>query len=85
MPSDRVLGFESGRARLSADLTLSSSQRSGHGNVEIVLARGRNDEPGGPSLFRLARWLVAEGCEDALILDGGPSTGAAWRSRTSTR
>lgn len=33
----------------------------------------------GPTLAALARWLAAEGCSDALNLDGGPSTAAAFR------
>ncbi|WP_394845033.1 phosphodiester glycosidase family protein [Pendulispora brunnea] len=32
----------------------------------------------GPSLFALAQHLAEFGCEDALNLDGGPSTGAAF-------
>lgn len=51
-----------------------------HGaTLEVVLARG--DKPGdGPSLALFADMLVSRGCEEALNLDGGPSTGAAWRS-----
>jgi len=33
----------------------------------------------GPSLHDLATWLVGQGCEHALNLDGGPSTAAAFR------
>lgn len=38
-------------------------------------------DPGarGPTLRELAHWLAAQGCSDALNLDGGPSTAAAWR------
>jgi hypothetical protein len=43
--------------------------------LEVVLARSTT---GGPSLFALARHLADDGCENALNLDGGPSTGAAW-------
>lgn len=35
----------------------------------------------GPTLDELGRWLAAEGCSDALNLDGGPSTAAAFRNR----
>jgi uncharacterized protein YigE (DUF2233 family) len=50
-----------------------------HGReLEVVVARG---EAGGrgPTLALLADMLVSRGCEAALNLDGGPSTGAAWR------
>lgn len=50
--------------------------RDGGRTIDVVLVRG---DEGGPSLFALGRWLVARGCEDALNLDGGPSSGAAWR------
>jgi len=33
----------------------------------------------GPTLALLADMLVSRGCEGALNLDGGPSTGIAWR------
>jgi uncharacterized protein YigE (DUF2233 family) len=33
----------------------------------------------GPTLMELARTLVERGCTEALNLDGGPSTGVAWR------
>jgi uncharacterized protein YigE (DUF2233 family) len=35
----------------------------------------------GPTLAELGQWLVAEGCSEALNLDGGPSTAAAFRDR----
>jgi uncharacterized protein YigE (DUF2233 family) len=35
----------------------------------------------GPTLAELGDWLAAEGCSDALNLDGGPSTAAAFRDR----
>ena len=44
-----------------------------------VLVRDATDPSFGPSLFALATYLAADGCEAALNLDGGPSTGAAWR------
>jgi hypothetical protein len=44
----------------------------------VVVARG--EAPGrGPTLALLADMLVSRGCEGALNLDGGPSTGIAWR------
>jgi uncharacterized protein YigE (DUF2233 family) len=47
--------------------------------VSVVIVRGSDDgESPGPSLFALARHLVDAGCESALNLDGGPSTGVAW-------
>lgn len=51
--------------------------RDGGRTIEVDVVRGRDE--GGPSLFALGQWLAARGCEDALNLDGGPSTGAAWR------
>lgn len=54
--------------------------RDGGKTVEAILVRGGE---GGPSLFTLGKWLVTHGCEDALNLDGGPSTGAAWRDEGS--
>jgi hypothetical protein len=33
----------------------------------------------GPTLAELGQWLVTEGCSEALNLDGGPSTAAAFR------
>jgi uncharacterized protein YigE (DUF2233 family) len=48
--------------------------------VDVVIVRGSDDgESPGPSLFALARHLADAGCESALNLDGGPSTGIAWR------
>ena len=43
--------------------------------IEVVVAHGKT----GPTLTLLAEMLVSRGCEDALNLDGGPSTGAAWQ------
>lgn len=50
--------------------------RDGGRTLEIALVRG---EEGGPSLHALGRWLADHGCEEALNLDGGPSSGAAFR------
>lgn len=47
--------------------------------LEFVVAEQAPDRPG-PTLFELATELSADGCEDALNLDGGPSTG--WASST---
>lgn len=49
--------------------------RDGGKTLEIDVVRGGD---GGPSLYALGRWLAARGCEEALNLDGGPSTAAAW-------
>lgn len=55
--------------------------------LELYVAR--TDHPtgmGGPTLFTLATELLRRGCEQALNLDGGPSTGVAWRqSETEVR
>jgi hypothetical protein len=58
--------------------------RKGGRWLEVVIARG--DVPGaGPTLGMLADVLVSRGCEDALNLDGGPSTGVAWREEGGVR
>jgi uncharacterized protein YigE (DUF2233 family) len=44
--------------------------------VDVLAATGEHDAPG-PTLFELATELVGLGCEEALNLDGGPSTGWA--------
>jgi uncharacterized protein YigE (DUF2233 family) len=48
--------------------------------VDVVIAEPRAGSRG-PSLFALAQYLAAgpQPCEDALNLDGGPSTGVAYR------
>jgi|GEM_PF-6272106 len=38
-------------------------------------------EEQGATLDALARWLIREGCDNALNLDGGPSTAAAFHER----
>ncbi|HKQ70429.1 MAG TPA: phosphodiester glycosidase family protein [Polyangiaceae bacterium] len=58
-----------------------------HGReLDFVLAWTRNSDRDGPGLLELARWLTeplaagdAGGCEAALNLDGGPSTGVVVR------
>ena len=49
--------------------------RDGGKTIETFIVKGGE---GGPSLFALGKWLASKGCEEALNLDGGPSTGAAW-------
>jgi Phosphodiester glycosidase len=44
----------------------------------VIVARGEAAGRG-PTLALLADMLVSRGCEGALNLDGGPSTGVAWR------
>jgi hypothetical protein len=46
--------------------------------LELVVARGEVGGKG-PVLSLLADMLVSRGCQEALNLDGGPSTGVAWR------
>lgn len=64
-----------------AERTALCLRDEGH-TIDAVIVRGSDDgESPGPSLFALARHLAEDGCESALNLDGGPSTGAAWRDR----
>ena len=64
------------RAERSALCVRDEGQR-----VDVVVVRGSDDgESPGPSLFALAQHLAEVGCESALNLDGGPSTGIAWRA-----
>ena len=53
--------------------------KDGGKELVAVLVREVTDRSFGPSLFALAGFLSAYGCDGALNLDGGPSTGAAWR------
>lgn len=55
--------------------------RDGGRTLDFVLARPLPGTPT-PTLFELATSLAALGCEQALNLDGGPSTGAAVRTAT---
>ncbi len=50
--------------------------------LTFVIAK---DAQRGPSLFALGHWLEQRGCDDALSLDGGPSTGAVYASPSGTR
>lgn len=56
--------------------------RDGGKTMEVVIVRDESAESvgGGPSLFALGHYLARHGCEGALNLDGGPSTGIAWRA-----
>jgi hypothetical protein len=56
--------------------------RDGGRALDIVIARSHE---GGPSLFALGHYLASAGCDDALNLDGGPSTGVAWRDGDDVR
>ncbi len=51
--------------------------RDGGATLEVVIARGEA-AGSGPTLSAWSALLAARGCEGALNLDGGPSTGAAW-------
>ena len=60
--------------------------RDGGREVDLVLAWTRNSDRDGPGLFEMAQWLrqplfagEASGCDAALNLDGGPSTGVVLR------
>lgn len=60
--------------------------RDGGKTVEVVVVRGAHEGEGvGPSLFALSHFLVRRGCEGAQNLDGGPSTGVAWREGGAVR
>lgn len=50
--------------------------RRGGRELVAMVATGTH---GGPSLRALALHAARAGCEEALNLDGGPSTGVAWR------
>ncbi|MEM9193561.1 MAG: phosphodiester glycosidase family protein [Myxococcota bacterium] len=54
--------------------------------LEVIIARGEGeDRKDGPTLYQFADRLVRAGCEGALNLDGGSSTGAAWREDGQVR
>jgi uncharacterized protein YigE (DUF2233 family)/pimeloyl-ACP methyl ester carboxylesterase len=53
--------------------------RDGGKSIEVLIVKSESGEVSGPSLFALGRFLARRGCESALNLDGGPSTGVAWR------
>jgi len=58
-----------------AERTALCLRHDGH-TLDVVLAG--HGSGSGPSLLALARDLAASGCDEALNLDGGPSTGAAF-------
>jgi uncharacterized protein YigE (DUF2233 family) len=69
-----TLAHDDGRAAERTALCLREQGRE----LEVIVARG--DVAGrGPTLALLADMSVSRGCDSALNLDGGPSTGAAWR------
>ena len=48
--------------------------------LDVIIARsGGVAGEDGPTLFALAEALTKDGCDDALNLDGGPSTGSSYR------
>jgi hypothetical protein len=65
---------DDGRRAPRTAICLRSSGRS----IELDTASGDGDDPG-PTLRELASELADLGCEEALNLDGGPSTGRAAR------
>jgi uncharacterized protein YigE (DUF2233 family) len=79
---DGVSGIvkDDGRAAERTALCLREQGRT----LEIVVARGEAAGHG-PTLALLADMLVSRGCTGALNLDGGPSTGIAWREDGRTR
>jgi uncharacterized protein YigE (DUF2233 family) len=59
--------------------------RDGGKTIDVVIVTSTSSESAGPSLFALGRFLARRGCEGALNLDGGPSTGIAWREEGAVR
>lgn len=56
--------------------------REGGRVLDVVVVRPAEEgDSAGPSLYVLAGHLARAGCEAALNLDGGPSSGVAWRDR----
>jgi uncharacterized protein YigE (DUF2233 family) len=53
-------------------------------SLEVAIVRGPTIGDG-PSLLDLARYLQSTGCEEALALDGGPSSGYAQRRQPEPR
>ncbi len=64
-----------------AERTAVCLKRDGR-ELTFVIAK---DAQRGPSLYALGHWLEKRGCDDALSLDGGPSTGAVYASPSGTR
>ncbi len=69
-----IIARDDGRAAERTALCLRDQGRQ----LEVIVARGEAAGRG-PTLALLADMLVSRGCEGALNLDGGPSTGVAWR------
>lgn len=67
---------ETGRRAARTALCIRDQGRS----VEVVIRPAPEGE--GPTLLELANELVRSGCEEALNLDGGPSTGVLTASRS---
>ncbi len=60
--------------------------RNGGRELDVYIARSENVRGAdGPTLQSFAQTLQRLGCENALNLDGGPSTGAAWRQEDEVR
>jgi uncharacterized protein YigE (DUF2233 family) len=76
----RVIVRDDGRAAERTALCLREQGRT----LEVVVARGEGAGRG-PTLALLADMLVSRGCEGALNLDGGPSTGVAWKQNGEVR
>jgi len=71
-----AIKHDDGRAAERTALCLREQGRE----LEVVVARGEAAGKG-PTLALLADMLASRGCEGALNLDGGPSTGVAWRQK----
>lgn len=59
--------------------------RDGGTTVDVIVVKDPAGENVGPSLYALGKFLARRGCEGALNLDGGPSTGVAWREEGAVR
>jgi hypothetical protein len=59
--------------------------RDGGKTIEVIIVREESGAATGPSLFALGKFLARRGCEGALNLDGGPSTGVAFREEGQPR
>jgi uncharacterized protein YigE (DUF2233 family) len=76
----RAIGRDDGKSAERTALCVRDEGRT----LEVVVARG--EAPGaGPTLALLADMLESRGCGEALNLDGGPSTGVAWREAEGAR
>jgi hypothetical protein len=72
--------------RKRAARTAACIRKDGH-ELDVVVSFTRNSDRDGPGLLELAEWLAVpiapgdeSGCEAALNLDGGPSTGIVVRA-----